>query len=169
MIWNFEGYPRNSMLNFWGLIKNEVEFPKRWPRKNVELPGVFVFGLGISKWSNTILWNIQGMSYVLSGISRGKVKKVRNSRGVFKKVYLQPPCLDSFWNSPFQGICKSNNHFFQGLLVFKNLLAHTPVWIKNGIAQWIRPTRLTNHVYLLLLEVTAKTFCCTQRDDAKEK
>ena len=106
---------------------------------------------------------------VLSGISRGKVKKVRNSRGVFKKVYLQPPCLDSFWNSPFQGICKSNNHFFQGLLVFKNLLAHTPVWIKNGIAQWIRPTRLTNHVYLLLLEVTAKTFCCTQRDDAKEK
>ena len=57
LIWNFEGYPRNSMLNFWGLIKNEVEFPKRWPRKNVELPGIFVFGLGISKGSNTILWN----------------------------------------------------------------------------------------------------------------
>ena len=64
-IWNFQGYQRNSMCNFWG-----------WPRKNnVEFPGVFVFGLGISKGSNTILWNIQGLSFVLSEISRGKVNK----------------------------------------------------------------------------------------------
>ena len=27
-IWNFQGYQRNSMRNFQGLIKNEVEFPK---------------------------------------------------------------------------------------------------------------------------------------------
>ena len=72
-IWNFQGYQRNSMWNFQGLIKNEVEFP-RVIKSNVEFPGVFVFGLGISKGSNTILWNIQGLSFVLSGISRGKVK-----------------------------------------------------------------------------------------------
>ena len=41
----------------------------------VEFPGVFVFSLGISKGSNTILWNIQELSFVLTGISRGKVKK----------------------------------------------------------------------------------------------
>ena len=69
------------------------------PRKNnnVEFPalGVFVFGLGISKVSNTILWNIQGLSFVLSGISRGKVRK--NSRGVSKKVYPQTPLLFGFF------------------------------------------------------------------------
>ena len=59
------------MWNFQGLIKNEVEF-------------VLV---------NTILWNIQGLSFVLSEISRGKVKKMKKIE-VFKKVYPQPPCLD---------------------------------------------------------------------------
>ena len=36
----------------------------------------------------------------------------------------------------FQRIYESNNQFFQGVLVFKNLvvLVHTPVWIKNGVA-----------------------------------
>ena len=88
-IWNFQEYQRNSMWNFQGLIKNEVEFP-----------GVFVFGFGVSKGSNTILWNIQGLSLVLSGIFGGKVKKMKNSREFFKKVYPQHPCFDFFWNSP---------------------------------------------------------------------
>ena len=49
-------YQRNSMWNFLGLIKNEVEFPRVTKKNNVEYPaGVFVFGLGISKGSNTIL------------------------------------------------------------------------------------------------------------------
>ena len=52
---------------------------------SVEFPGVFDFGLGISKGSNTILWNIQGLSFVLSGISRGKVKKMKNPKGGFQK------------------------------------------------------------------------------------
>ena len=47
--------------------------------------GVFVFGLGISKGSNTILWNIQGLSFVLSGICRGKVKKWKIPEGLFSK------------------------------------------------------------------------------------
>ena len=34
----------------------------------------------------------------------------------------------------FQGIYEPNNHSFQGVLVVKNLVVHTPVWIKNGIA-----------------------------------
>ena len=78
----------------WNVIyfKGEVR-----PRKNnVEFPalGVFVFGLGISKESNTILWNIQGLSFVLSGISRCKERK--NSRGGFKKVYPQTPLFGFF-------------------------------------------------------------------------
>ena len=53
-----------------------------WLRKNnVEFPGVFVFCLGIPERSNSILWNIQGFSFVLSGISKGKVKKWEISGG----------------------------------------------------------------------------------------
>ena len=54
-ICNFQGYERNSMWNFQGLIKNEVEFQRVGKKNNMEFPWVFVFGLGISKGSNTIL------------------------------------------------------------------------------------------------------------------
>ena len=37
----------------------------------------------------------------------------------------------------FQGIYKSNNHSFQDVLVFKNLVVHTPVWMKNEIAHFV--------------------------------
>ena len=91
-IWNFQGYQRNSMWNFQGVIKKkEMEFPRVTKKKNnMEFPGVLVFGLGISEGSNTILWNFQRWSFVLFGISRGKVKKRKNSWGVPKK-YPQPP------------------------------------------------------------------------------
>ena len=69
------GIKETSKFNFQELIKNGVEFLRVTQKKNVEFPRVFVFGLGISMGSNTILWNIQGMSFALSGISRGKVKK----------------------------------------------------------------------------------------------
>ena len=75
---------KEILWDFWGLIKNEVEFPRE-TKKNTEF---FVFGLGISKRSNTNLWNIQGLSFVMSGISWGK-KEIKNSREVFKKVYPQ--------------------------------------------------------------------------------
>ena len=41
------------MWNFQGLIKNEMEFPRGTKKNNVEFPGIFVFGLGISKVSST--------------------------------------------------------------------------------------------------------------------
>ena len=68
-IWNFQGYQRNSMWSFQGLIKNEV--------------GQFI-------WSNTILWNIQGLSFFLSRVWRGKVKKWKIPRrdGGSKKYIL---------------------------------------------------------------------------------
>ena len=74
-IWNFQGYQRNSMWNFQGLIKNKIEFPKGDSENIMWKFQGFVFGVGISKVSITILWNIQGLSFVLSGISRGKAKK----------------------------------------------------------------------------------------------
>ena len=49
------------------------------------------FGLGISKRSNTILCIMQGLRFLLPGISRGYSKKIKNSRGSFKKIYPQPP------------------------------------------------------------------------------
>ena len=40
-------------------------------------------------------------------------------------------CFPSF---QFHGIYESNNHSFQGVMVYKKLVTHTPVWIKNGTA-----------------------------------
>ena len=58
----------------------------------MEFPGVVVFHLGISKGSNTTsLWNIQVLSFVVYGFSRGKVKKNEKFQGGgFKNVYPQP-------------------------------------------------------------------------------
>ena len=67
--------------------------------------GVFVFGLGISKGSNTILLNIQGLSFVFPGSSMGKVKKPKISGGVSKKYILNPP----LWI--FSGIAQYLIHF----------------------------------------------------------
>ena len=77
-----KGIKEISMWNFQGLIKNDVEFPRLTKKKNVEFPMVFVFSLGISKGSNTILWKIPG---------------------AFSKKYIlssTPPCLHFFWNRP---------------------------------------------------------------------
>ena len=57
-IWNFQGYQRNGMWNFHGLIKNEVDFPRRVTKKKCGISWglcLFLFVLGISKGSNTIL------------------------------------------------------------------------------------------------------------------
>ena len=54
------------MRNFHGLIKNGMEYPRVNKKKNVEFPGVF--GLGVSKGSNTIFWNIKGLSLEFPGI-----------------------------------------------------------------------------------------------------
>ena len=77
-----------------GYLKTKWNF-QGWARKNnVEFPGVLIFGLGISKWSSTILWTFQQRSFLLSGIFREKVKKWKipgkGGRGG-KKVYPQHP------------------------------------------------------------------------------
>ena len=55
--------------------------------------GFWWLGLGIPKESNAILWNFQGWSFVLSGISRGKVKRLKNSRGIQIQVCSQFPAV----------------------------------------------------------------------------
>ena len=82
-------------------MKNEVEFPRVTKKK---FPGVLVFGLEISKVSNTILWNFQGWNFVLSRISRGKVKKMKNFRrgggGSKKYIFTASPVCFFIWNNP---------------------------------------------------------------------
>ena len=41
-IWNLQWYQTNSIWNFQGLIKNDVEFPRATKEKFVEFPGVLV-------------------------------------------------------------------------------------------------------------------------------
>ena len=52
----------------------DMIFPGVSKKQHVEFPGALVFDLGISKGYNTILWNFQGWSFILSEIFRGKVK-----------------------------------------------------------------------------------------------
>ena len=79
-----------SRKNLRGLIKNEVEFPRSTKKNNVEFPGVFVFGIGNSQGCNTVPRIIQGLSFVLSGIFGGKVKKWKVPREVSKKYIFNP-------------------------------------------------------------------------------
>ena len=64
----------------------------------MEFPKVLVFGLGISKESNTILWNLEGCSFILSGISKNKLKKNEKLQVFFNEVCPQPPLFVLFWN-----------------------------------------------------------------------
>ena len=64
--------------------------------EDMEFPGVLFVGLGISKGCNAILYNFQGWSFDLYGISKGKVNKWKIP-GVFsKKNALKLPCLSFF-------------------------------------------------------------------------
>ena len=67
-------YQRNSIWNFQELIKTKWNI-QGWPRKsNMEFPRVFVFGLELSKARDLAQFygiSVQGLSFVLSGISRG--------------------------------------------------------------------------------------------------
>ena len=71
-----------------------MEYPKCDQEKIMWKFQGSVFGIGISKGSNTIPWNIQGLSLILSGISKVKVKKWKTPG--FSKKYILKPRLDFF-------------------------------------------------------------------------
>ena len=104
-IWNFQGYWRNGKWIFNGLIKNNVEFPV-----------VLVLGLTFSKGWKNYLWSFSRWSLVLSGISRGEVKKLKIPGGVSKKLCPQLPLFIFFWNS--------QNTFYVWIDYFHNLGEH---------------------------------------------
>ena len=104
--WNFQGYQINS------IIKNTMDFSKGWPKKNnMEISVVcLVFGLRISKGSNTgDLRKIYALSFVLSEIPRGKVKKTKNP-----KVYPQYSYLDFLSTTLYRkpADCAALLHFY---------------------------------------------------------
>ena len=96
-----KGIEKIECGNSRGQLKKKWNF-QGWSRKNhMEFPWVLVFCLENSNGCNTILWNFQGWSFILSGISKGKVANPKLPVGFFKKVYPQHRCLNFFWNSPF--------------------------------------------------------------------
>ena len=113
--------------NFQGLVKNDAEFPRMTKKKNVEFPGVFLFGLGISNGSNTILWNIQGVSFVLSVISRGKVTKWKIPGGFSKKYILNPVFKKVYPQRPQMLSCVYKYSWYCCHVIFINIINY---WIK---------------------------------------
>ena len=84
-IWNFQGVLGKWKVEFLqGLIKNNWEFPRVIKNIScVEFPKFLVLGL------NTILLSSPRWSFVLSEISRGKVRKLKFSGFFSKKVFSQ--------------------------------------------------------------------------------
>ena len=109
----------------------------------MEFPGVFVFGLGISKGSNTILWNIQGLSFVLSGISRGKVKKWKIPGEFSQKNILNP--------TPFPW----------PVWIFSEI-AHSKVCLRHGAADRLNQNKTnscsTYHLFNAIFGITTYSF-----------
>ena len=57
-MWSFQGYQKNRMWNFWGLTKNEVEFPRKGDQEK-------------------IMWNFQGsLFFTLEQTSTYSMKDV---------------------------------------------------------------------------------------------
>ena len=52
----FPGVSKNSMWNFQGLIKNEVEFPRVTKKNNKEFPGCRALGF----WGGLLAGNSEG-------------------------------------------------------------------------------------------------------------
>ena len=114
-IWNFQGYQRNSMWSFQGLIKNEV--------------GQFI-------WSNTILWNIQGLSFFLSRVCRGKVKKWKIPRrdGGSKKYILNKGAVWIFSGiGHFRQIMQSYSSCITDRQIVNMILKRETSWIQLQI------------------------------------
>ena len=107
----------------------------RWSRKGcVEFSWVLVFGLGNPNGCNTILWNFQGWSVILSGISKGKVTNLKVPEVFFKKVCPQsthPSALLPVWI--FSGIdqLRISLVFLKSTLAFARL----PLKMKEIIQQ----------------------------------
>ena len=89
-----------------------------------------------TKKSNTILWNIQGQSFVLSGISRGKVKNEK-FKGFLQKVYPQlpsnsPPICRTRSMYQVSQKCKIDTFVFRRIKsVFSKLALILRVWQRN--------------------------------------
>ena len=65
------------------------------------------FGLGISKGSNLILWNFHGWSFVLSGISRSKVKEIKIPGEFQKSIPSNPLLVFRCWSNASSNLQQS--------------------------------------------------------------
>ena len=106
----FPGGLKKQNLETPGVNKKRSGISRHDQEKNsVEFPWVLVFDLGRSNGCDTIWWNFQGWSFILSGISKGKVTNLQIPGVFFKKKYvLNTPCLDFFWYSPIQEHVQGN-------------------------------------------------------------
>ena len=126
-----EKIKENSLNWNWAIPEKYQSWGERGEVEDMKFPGVYQKrACGISKGDQeNIIWNFQGSwflalkfpmdltkmcgiyrhqgwSFVLSGISKGKVKKWKIPGGFQKKYVLNPPLPPPicflFWNSPLQ-------------------------------------------------------------------
>ena len=105
---------------------------------------LFIQGYGCKNPGDCLIMFFPGVSFSRYIFPGGKFAQLPFSGWENDNVFSD---IISFWGIKltkiqFQGIYESDNHSFQDILVFKKLVVHTPVWIKNGIAQYSKPSKL---------------------------
>ena len=97
--WNFQGYQRNSMWNFQGLTKNELEFPRVTKKIMWNFQGSLFLALEFPR-DLTQFCGLSRVELCFAQNFRGYSKKMKNSKGVFKKIFPQPPLFGFFLEQP---------------------------------------------------------------------
>ena len=102
-IWNLQGYHRNSIQNFLGLIQNKAEFPSATKKSNAEFQRSWFLALEFLRDLTEFCENSRGGALLFLDFSGSKVKKIKNfRRGGVKKVCPRnlspPPIIFFFWN-----------------------------------------------------------------------
>ena len=97
--WNFQRYWRKNIWKFQGSFKKEVEFSRMYKKKSYNFRGSWFLNLKFTR-GVTKFCRISRAESLFSLEYLGIKWQTKNSKGVFRKVYLQPPCSDFSWNSP---------------------------------------------------------------------
>lgn len=101
----------------------------------VELPGIFVSGFRISKWCDTILWNVQGWSFDFSGISKDRVTNLETTEFFSKKGMSLASVWIFFWNNKTFNL--SNMMGYQALVSHASDEKH--IFLTNWFHSFFRP------------------------------
>ena len=110
-----------------------IHTEQRYECKNPGDPLIIWFFQGFLYLKVLFFQGVNLHSYLFLGLENDDFFQI----GIISFVFLRDIKSKKI-QFPMPRIYESDNHSFQDVLVFKNLIIYTPVWIKNGIAQYLK-------------------------------